>query len=138
MNEASVLRDFTSGLRKALPGSEVIKLHDASFIGLPDVTVAFEKQSFWIEGKFVEMKRKWLKFSDDQIVQEIFDSVLQKSASQNEMLKRLSRCASAIYIIWVKKTCVYFVTPTGHLLERVESTKDAVDWFIGHIAVPSN
>ena len=118
MTEASVSSAFMSALRKRLPDAVIVKLRDASFIGLPDCSITFRRYAFFVEFKLWQPQKRWDGKCDVQ-------KIAEKSPVQFEMMKRLYRSAmNAWYIVWAKKTGRCFVwlprndTPYGEEISQ--------------------
>lgn len=99
MNESSVSSPWMKGMRLALHEAKVIKHRDASFIGLPDCSISYRKQTVWFEFKLWIPPKTW-----DQVAIPVMD-VASASRAQFQMMLDLGREASAsYYIMWAKKS----------------------------------
>lgn len=126
MNESSVSSPFMKQLRERLPQAVVVKHHDASMIGLPDCSVTYNHSVWWLEFKFFLLKRRWIGQTEEQVLRECIHDIWEKSPTQWEMMLRMDTAATAFYIIWVKKTCVFLYRPLADGYQVCRSTQDAV------------
>lgn len=122
MKEASALSPFHAKLRKRLPGSAVVKHRDASMIGLMDTSITWQGRTIWAEGKLYNLPKAgdpgyehWL-----QIAQE-------DSPTQAEFAKKMNRTSCCVYIIFIKKTCIYIGWPEGGEFVKVRKPAEAVE-----------
>lgn len=128
MNEQSVSAPFVKGLRERLPEGEVVKVHDASTTGLPDLSVTFAGREFKFEFKFWIPLHSWDGSPETVPVEKIaLDS--KSGPLQLALMKRYTRSATiALYIIWVKKSrCIVFWDPSSDAKFSVQTTPEAVD-----------
>jgi hypothetical protein len=51
MNEAKVVRDVLTNLKRLLPGAVCFKHNDLSTAGIPDISINFRGRTTWIEVK---------------------------------------------------------------------------------------
>jgi hypothetical protein len=128
MREASALAPFHKALRKRLLGSVVVKHRDASMIGLVDTSITWQGRTIWAEGKLYNLPH-----SGDPGYEHWLRIAQEDSPTQAEFAKKLNKTSCCVYVIFIKKTCVYIGWPdTGgqpgpHVCVRVKNTSQAVE-----------
>lgn len=125
MNESTVSSPFMKQLRAALPGSLVIKHHDASMIGLPDCEVLWQKKVVWFEFKLIVPPKR--KAVDKVYVAEL----AAESPRQHLFMCQLAeQTHGAVYICWVKRSSRIIVWEPrgGTIVGEFETTPELVNW----------
>lgn len=108
MNEASKLSPFMTSLRENLPGAVVVKHRDGSMIGMVDFSVTWKRRTMWGEAKLYELpKRK------EMTVQDWLRKAKEESPTQAGMAERLNQTSVCLYFIWIKKTKLIVISPSG-------------------------
>lgn len=126
MNESSVTAPFIKKLREAIPDAEIIKTHDVSTIGIPDLSITYAGREFKLEFKLWTPLHSW----DGSPHTVPVEKIAAKSPVQLALMKRYAKAASfALYMVWVRKSnCIVFwspLEPEGWL--SVRTTAEAVD-----------
>lgn len=121
MKEASVLAPFHKKVKERLRGSIVVKHRDASMIGMVDTSITFQGRTLWAEGKLYALPR-----SGDPGPDFWRAKAMQESPAQARMVSNYNCTSACIYIIWIKKTCVYIGYDVGKML-KVADTPRAVE-----------
>lgn len=129
MKEATVVGPFMKKLREFIPRAEVIKHHDASLIGMVDTSITYQGRTIWAECKLYNLPR-----SGDPGFGHWLAKAREESPKQAIKADRLNVAACCLYIIWVKKTCVYVGWPDGSHHVKLSGTAELVRFMAGIIA----
>lgn len=120
MKESSVLGPFHTRLRKRFAGSVVTKHRDASMTGMVDSSFTFQGRTIWFEAKLYPLP-KTKKMTPEDWRQK----AMEESPAQAEMVKDLYGTSCCVYVIWIKKTCVYVCYPFGEIAVLKDSAQVA-------------
>jgi hypothetical protein len=115
-------------MRELLPLAEVIKHRDASMIGLPDCSITFNTHALWVEFKLYPMARAWEGLDDLALAAECLKKAVEESPTQASKVKSLHRASWALYVIWVKKTCVLVIDPVTLEFRRFKGSSPSAEW----------
>jgi hypothetical protein len=101
MNESTVSSKFQTELRKARPGTEVIKHADKSMIGMVDASITANKRTVWVEYKFIAPNTKGVTAEFMAHGEWSPQAVAGASPTQFETAKRLATFGHCCYLFWV-------------------------------------
>lgn len=130
MNESSVSSPLMEGLREGLPGSVVVKHRDASMIGLVDCSVTYGGHVLWLEFKLYSVPRSWDWLEEASALEAaafLLAKARKDAPKQFDLACRLHEASRCLYVVWLKKTCVFIVDPVSLACIRVKRTIQAVD-----------
>lgn len=101
MNESTCSSKFQTDLRRALPGSEVIKHADKSMIGMVDASVTSNRKTLWIEYKFIGPQTKGVTGEFMRCGAWSPQLVADASPTQAAKARSLATAGHCIYLFWV-------------------------------------
>jgi hypothetical protein len=135
MNESTCSSAFQKKLRLALPGAEVIKHADKSMIGMVDASVTFNKQTLWMEYKFIAAHTKGVTAEFLKTGRWNPAQVASASPTQFKTACRLAGAGHCIYLFWVldnlalrkRVGSVVLWHPISKRIYKTNSTDEMVD-----------